>query len=352
MGPYVHDSQGDIALPYVHDAEGDFEGERSERILAIDGLRKSTVLSVSVCIEIMKAAAVTLISPEITGQCEDILNDVDQITIEDCRLIADIRELVNLRPGTSEHCSEALGEEGQVVAMTVEDCLEMLHNTAAVLQILQATSLEQIFDLQSTIFEECNRVLSSSVSSIERESCDDINLIMRGVSVELTPQILNHCREERRGGNMTAEFCIEIIKASEVISVDSQTIEHCRDLINQDVTELDERNCGEILQSMELFSVSSSVSEHCRLVLVTQITTADCLKVLRNTAQLLQIVQASVPASPAEVFQLRPEPVERCSQLINDLTEIRAEDCEDIREINRISTLLEIQQETRKFCKI
>jgi len=320
-----------------------------------------------VCIEIKKAAAVTMISPEILVECEDILNDLKQITTDHCRIFASSEELFDLRPPTSEYCSRVLGEDGDGEQMTIESCLEMLHNTASVLQIVQATSLEQIFDLHSTIFEECDTVLSSSVSSLDEASCDDVRMIMTGVSLELRPEILIHCQEvrreeiearsrqieDRRGETLTAEFCIEIIKASEVTPIDNETIEHCIDIINADVTKLDERDCREIKQSIELFEVSSSVSEHCGQVLVAEMTPTECLEMMKNTAQLLQIVQASVPASEPASDLLRPSPVQRCNEIINDLTNLGQEHCEEIKDIVSIAPeLFDIRQETRTFCKI
>ena len=82
-------------------------------------------------------------------------------------------------------------------------------------------------------------------------------------------------------------------------------------------------------------------------------TPTECLEMMKNTAQLLQIVQASVPASEPASDLLRPSPVQRCNEIINDLTNLGQEDCEEIKDIVSIAPeLFDIQQETRTFCKI
>ena len=122
--PYIHDSSGESGLPYIHDATGrmnvpDVHEFREDlknnvKIVAIESQNKPMEMTLKDCIEITKAAEVTLIKPEILDQCQDTLNDVDQLEARDCLHINKTGQLVHLSLEAADHCRRLLRQGWRV----------------------------------------------------------------------------------------------------------------------------------------------------------------------------------------------------------------------------------------------
>ena len=100
-------------VPDVHEFREDLENNVKK--VAIESQNKPMEMSLKDCIEITKAAEVTKIKSEILDQCQDTLNDVDQLEAGDCLHINKTGQLVHLSLEAADHCRRLLRKGCRIV---------------------------------------------------------------------------------------------------------------------------------------------------------------------------------------------------------------------------------------------